>query len=212
MCPGSEKIWNLEKFLDVPVPQITEQLVEVPKISSKDQILQGTREQILEVPVPRMVLPSRSSTCLSSRISLRTGFNSVLLSRTSNIPWMSPFHKLWREVEVVNTVFQERTSERICDQVGLSKCLRYQAKTEGCSVQWSRLSTSLVSRVNECNNELPSKLIIHLNFWKKWSRWKGQLHLNKSCSQPPCKWRKFSAKRTVTETRDSKRYVSWYRE
>ena len=41
----------------------------------------------------------------------------------------------------------------------------------------------------------------HLNFWKKLSRWKGQLHVNKSCRSPPCKWRKCYAKGTVTGTR-----------
>ena len=40
------------QILDALVPQMAEQLLEVPKIVLQDQILQGTVEQILDVPVP----------------------------------------------------------------------------------------------------------------------------------------------------------------
>ena len=39
----------------IDVPQVIEQLVEVTRSSSQGRILQSTREQILEVPVPQMV-------------------------------------------------------------------------------------------------------------------------------------------------------------
>ena len=41
--------------MDVHVLQVVEQVLEVPKISSRGRILQGTAEQILDVPVPEMV-------------------------------------------------------------------------------------------------------------------------------------------------------------
>ena len=44
-----------EQIVDVHGPQVVEQVLEVPKISSRDRILQGTVEQILDVPVPEMV-------------------------------------------------------------------------------------------------------------------------------------------------------------
>ena len=40
---------------DIHVSQVVEQVVEVPKISSQDRILQCTEDQILDVPEPEMV-------------------------------------------------------------------------------------------------------------------------------------------------------------
>ena len=122
------------------LPRTTpEPLGEVPKISSKDQILHRTREQFLDVPMPRMIeqfvdegrvsrqnpaadLSSSSRAfqicrlwrSLSSRFSHRTGFNSVLLSRTSNIPWMSlrQSQHVEESFEVVKIVLLERISEK----------------------------------------------------------------------------------------------------
>ena len=44
-----------ERFVPVDVPQVIEQLTGVTMSSSQDRILQSTREQFLDVPVPRMV-------------------------------------------------------------------------------------------------------------------------------------------------------------
>ena len=43
-----------ERIVEVPVPQIVEQLLEVPKNGSRDRILQRAAEQIVDVPAPRM--------------------------------------------------------------------------------------------------------------------------------------------------------------
>ena len=59
-------------------------------------------------------------------------------------------------VEAVKNVRHERTSEGSVNRFWLSKCPRPDVRTECCSVQSSRLSTSLVSRVNEYNNVLPN--------------------------------------------------------
>ena len=44
-----------EQIGNVPIPQVVEQIIEVPKISSQDGILQDAVEQIPDVPVPEMV-------------------------------------------------------------------------------------------------------------------------------------------------------------
>ena len=77
------------------------------------------------------------------------------------------------------------------NKAGSSRCPRSQAMTECCSVQWSRLSTSRASCVNECINELPKKLMMHLNLWK------GQLHMNKHTAHRRANLRRCSAKGMV---------------
>ena len=44
-----------EQIVDVHVPQVVEQVLDVPKMSCRDRISQGTVEQILDVVVPGMV-------------------------------------------------------------------------------------------------------------------------------------------------------------
>ena len=46
---------SVNRIVDVHVPQVVEQVLEVPKILSRDRILHGTAGQILDVPVPEMV-------------------------------------------------------------------------------------------------------------------------------------------------------------
>ena len=41
--------------MDVHVPRAVEQVIEVPKIPSRDRILQRAADQILDVPVSEMV-------------------------------------------------------------------------------------------------------------------------------------------------------------
>ena len=67
------------------------------------------------------VQPRSQWRSVSSRFSLRTWFNSILWCRTSNIPWMSPFHKLRRKVSRKSKLFffRERICERICQQGGV---------------------------------------------------------------------------------------------
>ena len=50
----SERI--CEQIADVRVPQVVEQVLEAPKISSQDRNLQGTVEEIPDVLVPEMVV------------------------------------------------------------------------------------------------------------------------------------------------------------
>ena len=76
-----------EQFLDVAVPRMIEQFVDVPKIVFQDRIRQRTFEQFADSPALQVVEEP------VFQVSPRTGFNSVLFGRTSNIPWMSPFHK-----------------------------------------------------------------------------------------------------------------------
>ena len=49
----SEKI--CEQIVDVHVPQVVGQVLEVRKTACRDRSLQCTAEQILDVPVPEMV-------------------------------------------------------------------------------------------------------------------------------------------------------------
>ena len=46
---------SVERVLDVPVPEMVEQLVKLQKIVSEDGIQQRTVEQIVDVPVPQAV-------------------------------------------------------------------------------------------------------------------------------------------------------------
>ena len=94
-----------ERFVPVDVPQVIEQLVGVTMSSSQDRILHSTREKFLDVPVPRM-MEQFGKRCLrwclkteySDGLQSRSGFNSVLLSRTSNILRMSLSHTSRRKV------------------------------------------------------------------------------------------------------------------
>ena len=94
-----------ERFVPVDVPQVIEQLVGVTMSSSQDRILHSTREKFLDVPVPRM-MEQFGKRCLrwclkteySDGLPSRSGFNSVLLSRTSNILRMSLSHTSRRKV------------------------------------------------------------------------------------------------------------------
>ena len=55
--PPQEQILErtCEQVVDVRMPQVIGQVLEVPKISSQDRDLHGTVEQIPDVPVPEMV-------------------------------------------------------------------------------------------------------------------------------------------------------------
>ena len=103
----SEKI--CEQIVDVHVPQIVGQVLEVPKTACRDRSLECTAEQILDVLVPEMakqlvevpetISPDRIQQRTVEQIvdaqvpqaveelaevsgfSPRTGFNSALLSR-----------------------------------------------------------------------------------------------------------------------------------
>ena len=80
-----------------------EQLGEMPKMVSQTESSDG--------------LPSRSSTCQTSRISLRTGFGSVRWNRTSKIPGSKvPEISSQESVEVVTIVLQERKVPKMSDQ------------------------------------------------------------------------------------------------
>ena len=46
---------TVEQISDVPVPQMVEQLVKLPKTVSQDRIQQRTAEQIVDIPVPQVV-------------------------------------------------------------------------------------------------------------------------------------------------------------
>ena len=50
-CWGEQPAENRRSIVDVLVPQAVEQVLEVPKIPSRDRILHCTVEQILDVPV-----------------------------------------------------------------------------------------------------------------------------------------------------------------
>ena len=68
-------------------------------------------------------------------------------------------------VEAVKNVRHERTSEGSGNRFWLSNAQDLKTRTECCSVQSSRLSTSLVSRVNKYNNVLPNLI----NMAKSWT-------------------------------------------
>ena len=63
--------YTVEQSLDVPVPEMAKQLVEVSETVSQDRIQQRTVEQIVDAPVPQaveelaevfMVFPGQDST------------------------------------------------------------------------------------------------------------------------------------------------------
>ena len=86
-----------------PVPQVVEQIIEVPKISSQDCILQRTVERVLDVPVPQIIeevvevpkivsqdrIQQRTSGCGKARSGVQ-----IVLFRT----WckIAPWSKSWR--------------------------------------------------------------------------------------------------------------------
>ena len=80
-CCSSEQISEriCEQIADVHVPQVVGQVLEAPKISSKDRNLQGTVEQIPDVLVPEMVeqLVKLSKTASVDRIQERTAEQTV---------------------------------------------------------------------------------------------------------------------------------------
>ena len=167
-----------EQFLDVPVPRVIKQFVDVPKIVFQDRMWQRTFEQLADIPVLQAVeepvlevfsqdrvqqhcgeqetevpkisckakscsalvrfsmfscrwwkcrrwclmtessdeLPSRLSTGQSSRISLRTGFNSVSLSRTLKNPVPQMPEQLGEVPNMVSPIrIQRRTARQIVD-------------------------------------------------------------------------------------------------
>ena len=69
-----------EQILDVLVPEMVEQLVKQPKTIPQDRIQQRTVEHITaDTPVPQDV---EGTSRVSSRLSLRTGFNCVSEDRS----------------------------------------------------------------------------------------------------------------------------------
>ena len=54
--PPQERIpeRTCEQVVDVRVPQVVEQVLEVPKTARRDRTLQDTVERVLDVPVPEM--------------------------------------------------------------------------------------------------------------------------------------------------------------
>ena len=67
----------VEEILDVLVPEMDEQSVKLPKTVSEDGIQQRTADRIADIPVPQDV----EEKVEVSEVFLRTGFNSVLWSR-----------------------------------------------------------------------------------------------------------------------------------
>ena len=109
------------------------------KVSSKDQILQSTREQILDVLVPQMIeqLVDVPKFISQDRIQRQTAaqiidFPKGLYQETVQQRW-------------VTSVPQERNSERKCEQIGGDRCAQVKM------VPQVHISTigSLVSRVQQ---------------------------------------------------------------
>ena len=148
------------------------------------QILQSTREQVLDVPVPRMMeqLGKVPKMVKTGRADRRHVSPQGFLSGQGSTAFCLAEHRKFRGgVRFTNYGVKCRGSENCrsganfsanLNKAGLSKCPRSEAKTQYRSVQWSRLSTSRVSRLNERNNDL---LMMHLNFQNKCqvSRWEG---------------------------------------
>ena len=45
----------MEEFVDVPVPQIHEQISEVIKVFSQERVSERIEEQLLDVPLPQIL-------------------------------------------------------------------------------------------------------------------------------------------------------------
>ena len=96
-----------EQILDVPVPEMVKQLVEVPETVSEDRIQQRTVEQIVGMfQFPQAV---EELTEVFEGLLLRTGLNSVLSEdRPLNTPATSLVEMIV-EVPVIRT--QEKTQQ-----------------------------------------------------------------------------------------------------
>ena len=108
--PLQERIpeWTCEQVVDVRMPQVVGQVLEVPKISSQDRDLHGTVEQIPDVLVPEMVeqLVELPKTVSDDRTQQRTAECIV------NIPVSQSVVEL---VEV-SRVLQKRIQQRFVEQ------------------------------------------------------------------------------------------------
>ena len=127
-----------DQILDDRMPQMMEQLKEMPKMVPQNRIQQQTTEQIVDTPAFEVF----SQDTVQQRFVEQNIENPVDESISQHLE---------ESVEISKTVLQ--LLRGFVNKVGLSKCPRSQAKTKFHSVQWG----SFVSRVNERNNELPSK-------------------------------------------------------
>ena len=89
----------------VPVPQVVEQVIGVPKTSSQDRMLQGTVEQILDVPVPEMV---EQLVKLPKTVS-EDGIQQQTVERIADIPVPQVVEEL---VEVFKLQIVEKIDEK----------------------------------------------------------------------------------------------------
>ena len=100
-----------EQVVDVRVPQVVGQVLEVPKISSQDRDLHGTVEQISDVLMPEMVwqfvkLPKTES---DDRIQQRTAEHIAVI----------PVPQVVEKLVVVSSVFpQDRSHQRFAEKTG----------------------------------------------------------------------------------------------
>ena len=98
----SERI--CEQIADVSAPQVVEQVLGVPKISSRDRILQGTMEEIIDVLVPAMV---EQSVKLPKTVS-DDGTQQRTVERIADIPVPQVVEEL---VEVFKLKIVEKINE-----------------------------------------------------------------------------------------------------
>ena len=95
---------------------LIEQLEDVPKMMSQNRIQRRTAEQLVDMPVPKMVEEPVFEVLSQDRVRQR------FVEKNIEYPVDESFSQCMEEsVEVVKTVFQERISERICEQDGVIK-------------------------------------------------------------------------------------------
>ena len=82
--------YTVEQILDVLVPEMVKQLMEVPKIISPNRVQQQTLQQIVETPVPQVVEELSEASKVFSQDSVQQRFGGQIieppaLSLTENV-------------------------------------------------------------------------------------------------------------------------------
>jgi len=85
---------TVEQVVDVPVPQVVEEVIEVAKVIPQERVQQRTVEQVVDVPVPQIV--------------------EEILEQVVDVPVPQVVEEV---VEIAKVIPQERVQQRTVEQV-----------------------------------------------------------------------------------------------
>ena len=114
---------TVEQIVDMPVPQIQEQIVEVAQTIPQERTSEHTAEQIAGVPVPRVpqTLNRSSRWERQSKLSPRRVFLGGFVNRSLTPPVSHSQPQILKEVvevgKAIKIVPQECISGRFCEQI-----------------------------------------------------------------------------------------------